>query len=341
MEDDMQTKLLAETPEDLSYAAELIAGGQVVGFPTETVYGLGADACNPEAVRRIFTAKERPADNPLIVHISDMDMLSQAAASIPEPAFRLAERFWPGPLTMIFKKQPWIPAETSGGLDTVGVRLPDHETARAFIRACGKLIAAPSANRSGKPSPTTAEHVLEDMKGRIPAIIDGGVCRCGVESTVISFETDGTPRILRPGFVTKEMLAVVTGNVLLDEALFRALKPDEQAASPGMKYKHYAPKAEVLTIDGSFENFCAYLEKHQGDGVFAMISNSESKCFPYPHLAFGDTPEEHCQLLFSRLRDADAVGAKTVYVRMPKPDGVGLAACNRLLRASAFRIIRV
>ncbi len=230
----METKLLSDHAEDLLEAAELLRNGAVVGMPTETVYGLAADARNPEAVRQIFAAKGRPADNPLIVHIAEMRALEQVAATVPPLAEKLAERFWPGPLTMILPKRKEIPEITSGGLDTVGIRMPSHPVARALIQLSGVPIAAPSANISGYPSPTTAQHVMRDMQGKIAAVVDGGACSVGVESTVIALEPNGTVRILRPGFVTKEMLEEVAPEVTLDPAILHQLQEGQTLRSPGM-----------------------------------------------------------------------------------------------------------
>lgn len=215
----METKLLSNSTADLQKAAHLLKEGNVVGIPTETVYGLAADARNPEAVRQIFAAKGRPADNPLIVHIAKLEELESVAVSVPELALKLAEKFWPGPLTMILPKHPSIPAITSGGLDTVGVRMPSHLVARKLIELAGVPIAAPSANISGYPSPTTAQHVMRDMHGKIAAVVDGGDCCVGVESTVIALEREDSVRILRPGYVTKEMLETVVPHVTLDKAI--------------------------------------------------------------------------------------------------------------------------
>lgn len=337
----MDTICFSTAEADIQRAAELIREGQVVGMPTETVYGLAADATNPEAVRRVFAAKGRPADNPLIVHIADLDMLSEVASVIPPLVPKLAEAFWPGPLTMIMPKREEIPTETSGGLDTVGIRMPSHPAAQALIR-CAKLpIAAPSANRSGYPSPTTAQHVIDDMNGRIPAVIDGGACHCGLESTVICFDDAETVRILRPGFVTKEDLLRVAPKVVIDEAIFRSVDASEPVASPGMKYKHYSPKARVTLVEGDFERFSTFLKMQQSEDVYALIFDEDALDFPYPHLTYGASAAEQGHQLFAKLRELDDIGAKSVYVRMPEKDGIGLAVYNRLIRAAGFDIIHL
>lgn len=232
------TVLLYDSAEDILTASKLIRKGNVVGIPTETVYGLGADALNPEAVKKIFKAKGRPADNPLIVHIYKIEEADKLGHDIPNIFYRLAAIFWPGPLTMIVPKNDIIPAETSGGLDTVGIRMPSHRVMRELIRLTGP-IAAPSANRSGYPSPTSAAHVMNDMNGKISAVIDGGESRFGVESTVISFDDENTVRILRPGSVTSEMLMEHADNVIIDDAILNDIAAGREAPSPGMKYKHY------------------------------------------------------------------------------------------------------
>lgn len=337
----METELLTPDEAGLQKAAELIREGQVVGMPTETVYGLAADATNRDAVAKVFVAKGRPMDNPLIVHISSMEELEQAVSRVPELVASLADAFWPGPLTMIMPKSERIPMETSGGLDTVGVRMPSHPVAQALIRTAGVPIAAPSANRSGYPSPTTAQHVLADMQGRIPAILDGGACSCGLESTVVTFDDDRTVRILRPGFVTKEMLLEHVPNVVIDPAIFRQVSASEKVASPGMKYKHYAPNAAVTLVEGSPELFRQFLALQQADGVYALIFDGDAEQFPYPHMTYGGTSIEQGRQLFARLRELDQIGAKTVYVRMPQKDGVGLAVYNRLIRAAGFDIVHL
>lgn len=337
----METELLSPDEAGLQKAAELIWTGQVVGMPTETVYGLAADATNSGAVEKVFAAKGRPMDNPLIVHISSMQELGQVARQVPAPVQALAEAFWPGPLTMIMPKSVRIPPETSGGLDTVGVRMPAHPVAQELIRRSGVPIAAPSANRSGYPSPTTAQHVLADMLGRIPAILDGGTCSCGLESTVVAFDDDETVRILRPGFVTKEMLMEHVPRVVIDPAIFREVSAGERVASPGMKYKHYAPNAAVTLVEGPAELFRQFLALQQAEGVYALIFDADAEQFPYPHMTYGGTSIEQGRQLFARLRELDQIGAKTVYVRMPQKDGVGLAVYNRLIRAAGFDIVHL
>ena len=337
----METKLLSDHAADLLEAAALLQQGKVVGIPTETVYGLAADARNPEAVRQIFAAKGRPADNPLIVHIAEMQALEQVAAVVPPLAVKLAERFWPGPLTMILPKRSDIPEITSGGLDTVGIRMPSHPVARALILLSGVPIAAPSANISGYPSPTTAQHVMRDMHGKIAAVVDGGGCSVGVESTVIALENDDTVRILRPGYVTKEMLEEIVPQVTLDPAILHQLKEGQTVRSPGMKYQHYSPKAHVILVEGEWQNFGAYAEQNKAEGVYALVFDGEETRLSLPCLTYGASGQEQAQQIFSKLRELDDRGAHKVYVRAPKPEGIGLAVYNRLIRAAGFEVIQV
>lgn len=332
------TRLLTASEADIEYAAGLIAGGETVGMPTETVYGLAADAENPSAVEKIFAAKGRPRDNPLIVHLADISDMEDYVRNVPPIAYRLAERFCPGPLTMVLPKRERIPDSTSGGLDTVGIRIPAHSAARRLIRASGKAIAAPSANLSGSPSPTSAAHVMRDMDGRIPAVIDGGSCPVGVESTVIAFEGERI-RILRPGFVTPEELAEF-GEVVMDRHITEEAAEGERVRSPGMKYKHYSPKADVAVVCGESDRYFEFLAGLTDEGVFAMPFEERpgcgAVCVPY-----GVTPEEQAARLFAALRELDDRGAKRVYAQCPARDGVGLAVYNRLLRAAGFEIINL
>ncbi len=334
------TKLLSSDKIDIDAAALLINQGEVVGMPTETVYGLSADATNIEAVKKIFEAKGRPQDNPLIVHLSSVDMMDRYVCNVPDIAYRIAEKFCPGPITMVLPKRDIIPYVTSGGLDTVGIRIPFHKTARELIKACGKPLAAPSANLSGSPSPTTAQHVMDDMKGRIPAIIDGGSCGVGVESTVISFE-NGSIRLLRPGYVSVEDLSMFGVPVLCDKGITEAVAADEKVLSPGMKYKHYSPKANVTIVTGELDKFIEYVSAHNGENVYAMIYDKDAAVYPYNFMTYGDTAEEQAAQLFGVLRRADEIGARQVYARCPSQDGVGLAVYNRLLRSAGFEVIDV
>lgn len=336
-----KTLLLSDSDKDICYAAELIKRGEVVGIPTETVYGLGADALMPEAIRKIFAVKGRPADNPLIVHICSLETVKSLAHDVPELFHTLAGKFWPGPLTMIVPKNDCVPTETSGGLDTVGIRMPSHPIMRRLIALSGP-IAAPSANISGYPSPTEAGHVMHDLNGKIPAIIDGGACQYGVESTVICFDDESTVRILRPGSTTKEMLEKVAPKVLLDNAVIHDIQSGEKAASPGMKYKHYSPRANVLIVKGKIEDFCAYIGAHSSDKTFCLIPDSEIVYdIPCRYMTYGDNSIQQAHNLFARLRELDEIDAETIFVRPPCISDEGLAVYNRLLRAAGFEVIKL
>lgn len=333
------TRILSADDVSIDEAAKLLKSGEVVGMPTETVYGLGANALDENAVRKIFAAKGRPADNPLIVHISRFDMIKPLVSQIPDLAYKCAEQFWAGPLTMIMPKSDIIPDVTSGGLDTVGIRMPSHKTARAIIDKCGFPIAAPSANLSGSPSPTTAGHVFNDMNGRIPAIVDGGFSAVGVESTVISFENDAI-RVLRPGFISAEELKEITPNVIIDKGVTAKLEQGAIARSPGMKYKHYAPKADITIIDGSLESFRAYVKNHSDSETVCMtFADTDCDGLNVKAICYGESDEQQAHLLFDTLRELDNIGAKKVFARCPRKSGVGLAVYNRLLRAAAFQVV--
>ena len=336
----MQTRLLHATTEGIHEAARLLRDGLLVAIPTETVYGLAADALNPKAVASIFAAKERPMDNPLIVHIADMDDWAPLVKEIPDNARRLAQAYWPGPLTIILPAAACIPNEVRGGLSTVAVRFPSDPIAQAIILHSGCPLAAPSANRSGSPSPTNAARVMEDMQGRIAAVMDGGDSTVGVESTVIDLSCE-KPRLLRPGGITPQMLEEVIGDIEIDEAVTHALKVGAVAASPGMKYKHYAPKARVRLVKGTADAYIAYVNRHAADGVAALCFDEDTEQLRVPTVTYGhrDAPLEQAHLLFDALRQIDEIGAHTVYAACPKPEGVGLAVYNRIIRAAAFDII--
>ncbi|MFV0401313.1 MAG: L-threonylcarbamoyladenylate synthase [Oscillospiraceae bacterium] len=319
-------------------AAELLRTGGLVILPTETVYGLGADATNPAAVEGIFRAKGRPQDNPLIVHVAKTEDIVPLVTEVPLRAQKLAEAFWPGPLTMILPRSERIPAVVSAGLETVALRFPSHPIARAVIERAGVPVAAPSANRSGSPSPTNAQHCISDMMGRVDAILDGGPCQVGLESTVVSLVGD-KPRLLRPGAVTPAQLREVLGEIEVDSAVLHQLEEGARASSPGMKYRHYAPKAEVLLVHGGGAAYQEYANAHSGDGVWAMAFREDIPFLRLPALSYGGAanPEEQAEHLFSALRELDDKGAKQVLVHAPRPEGVGLAVYNRLLRAASFR----
>lgn len=320
----------------LEKAADLLKKSEIVAVPTETVYGLAANSLDTEAVARIFAAKGRPQDNPLISHICDMEMLEAIADGISPLARRLAERFWPGSLTMIFGRKPIMPVQTCGGLDTVAVRMPANTWTLSLIEKCGFPLAAPSANTSGLPSPTTAQHVMADMNGKIPMIIDGGECSCGVESTVICFIGDKI-RILRPGAVTAEMLGEFA-ETEIDQAVLCKLESGARAISPGMKYKHYSPRAEVVAVDtDSDDDFDKYVMSNS-DGKTVVLGFGED-FHGLSALPYGASSEEQAEHLFDSLRRADEMGFTKVIVRAPSKAGIGLAVYNRLIRAAAFNVV--
>lgn len=331
----MHTELCQADDASIRRAAALLRAGELVAFPTETVYGLGADALNGEAAARIFAAKGRPADNPLIAHIAGESGLAGLIAGEPcACARKLMRAFWPGPMTLIFPKSPRVPREVTAGLDTVAVRMPSHPVARALISAAQTPIAAPSANRSGRPSPTTAAHVLEDMEGRIPLILDGGPCEVGLESTVVDV-TGARPRILRPGGVTLEMLEGVVGDVDVDEGVLHQLQAGSQARSPGMKYKHYAPKGEVTIVTGPRAAQEIARLYDAADGRAAILAFSQADYGARRVYRLKNAPGE----LFAALRQLDEDGMETIYAEDVPTAGVGLAVMNRLMRAAAFRVV--
>ena len=326
----------------LQTVGEILRRGGLAAIPTETVYGLAANALDDEAVRGIFRAKGRPADNPLIVHISDLSQWAPLVLDIPAQAKQLADAFWPGPLTVILPKSDRVSSVVSGGLSTVAVRMPSHPVARAIIDSAGVPLAAPSANTSGKPSPTTAQHVKDDMDGKIDCIVDAGPCSVGVESTVLSL-AGNKPRLLRPGGITPEMLERVLGSIDIDDAVFHQLAAGKTAASPGMKYKHYAPKAQVTILKGSLQQFCEYVDAHKTPDTLALCFAGEEALLPVPAIAFGNEADGKSQAanIFAALRDVDSRGAGQVFARFPNMDGVGLAVFNRLVRAAAFHIVEL
>ena len=340
----METKLLPITEESMALAAEYLRQGTIFALPTETVYGIAANAYNGQAVKDIFKAKGRPQDNPLIVHIASMEMLYDLARTVSPDALTLARKFWPGPLTMILPRSNKVADEVCAGLDSVGIRWPSHPVAQKVIRESGLPFAAPSANLSGSPSPTNARDVYQDMKGRLPLILDGGECAVGVESTVVSLLED-RPIILRPGYITKEDLEQALGKpVALSHAILEKLGEGETARSPGMKYKHYAPKAQITILQGSLEQFREYVSKFEGQpGVFCLCFEGEETQLPLPCVTYGREGDGASQAhdLFRSLRELDQEGAVTVYARCPQQKGVSMAVYNRLLRAAAFQVVKL
>ena len=343
----MNTQLLPATESALTLAAQLLADGQLVAFPTETVYGLGANALDPQAVSGIFAAKGRPADNPLIVHIHDRSQLTDICV-VSESARRLMDAFWPGPLTLIMPRKDAVPDVVTAGLDTVAVRMPSHPVALAMLRACKLPIAAPSANRSGKPSPTSARHVFDDMDGRIPLILDGGESDVGLESTVLSLVGD-RPCILRPGGVTKTMLEAVLGPVDLAGSILRPLEKGEKALSPGMMYKHYSPDGQVTLIEGDEADVVEALRRLHAHAaceghracVMCFTEHVEALADCCPHdIGSKTAPEEVAHRLFNTLRLLDEEKMDVIFSEVMPPEGVGLAVMNRLGRAAGFRTVQ-
>ena len=328
----------AQTPV---IAANIIKNGGLVAIPTETVYGLGANGLSEEAVIKIFEAKGRPQDNPLILHIAGAEQIEQFAHHIPQAAYDLADRFWPGPLTIILPARDLIPKRTTGGLDTVGLRCPDCDITREIIRISGVPIAAPSANISGKPSTTTAEHVRHDHDGRIDAIVDGGACRVGVESTIVDL-TERRPRLLRPGGIGPEQLMEVLGDLVVDKAVTAQIDKDEVVKAPGMKYKHYAPQSEVVIVGGSREKAARYIRAHFEEGDRVLCFEEElplyEGCNP---LSYGQEADVNTLSagLFAALRELDDPAIHQVYARCPVGGGVAYAVQNRLKKAAAFHIV--
>lgn len=337
----METRIFENTSEDIKKAAELIRMGETVVFPTETVYGLGANALDSGAVKKIFAAKGRPSDNPLIVHIADFKEAGKFVAEIPEIANVLAEKFCPGPLTMIFKKKACIPDEVSAGLDTVGIRIPEDKIAREFLTECGVPVAAPSANISGRPSPTSFTHVAEDMTGRVAGIIHGGNAGVGVESTVLDLTAE-IPTVLRPGGVSVEQLREVLGEVLVSSEL----KDDGIPKAPGMKYKHYSPKGQTFILKGMADEVAEFLEKRSKVNSVAVLIFDEFKDYipqTVKTLSLGskDFPEDAAQRLFDCLRKCDVLGVNEIYAPEIPDTGLWRAVKNRLYKAAAARVLDV
>ena len=338
----METLCLPAGEESLRFASMLLQKGQVVAFPTETVYGLGASALNADAVRAIFDAKDRPADNPLIVHVAERKQLDGLCA-VTDTARKLMDAFWPGPVTMLLMKTSAIPDVTTAGLPSVAVRCPRHPVALSLLRECGLPIAAPSANRSGRPSPTSAAHVYEDMRGRIPLILDGGPCQVGVESTVVDLTGD-VPCVLRPGAVTAEEIAAVVGQCTVAPSVMRPLKEGEQAPSPGMRHRHYAPKAKMTVFIGADKAVAEEIIRRYDAAENAAILAHAGAMALYGSrrvYSLGDTPQEAAQLLFRRLREMDGLGVSLILAQGWKAEGKALAVMNRMARAAAFDLIYV
>ncbi len=335
----MKTLFLSgNEPGTAQTAAEILKSGGLVAIPTETVYGLAANGLNPEAVAKIFLAKGRPQDNPLILHISEASEMERYCHHIPEAAYKLAEAFWPGPLTMVLPARDCVPKCTTAGLPTVAVRCPDNAITREIIRLSGCPLAAPSANISGKPSTTTAQHVLHDHDGRIDAIVDGGPCRVGVESTILDLSED-TPRLLRPGGITPWDMLPIVGDIIMDKAITASVEKDEVVKAPGMKYRHYAPDCQVVIVDGDLIAAKAYIQKHFRPNNRVLCFREEMDTFAeFSPLAYGaeKDPDSLMAGLFAALRELDDPSIGTVFARCPKGSGKALAVQNRLGKAAGF-----
>ena len=339
----IKTELRPADAAGIARGAELLRQGELVALPTETVYGIAADARNGEAVKKIFVAKGRPQDNPLIVHIAGPDMLPGLVSEVPERAQLLMAAFCPGPLTIIMPRGPEVAAECCAGLDTVGIRMPSHPVVQAIIRQSGCAFAAPSANLSGKPSPTNAQDVFTDMDGRLPLILDGGECAVGVESTVISVVGE-KPTLFRPGHITLEELERALGEeVEVSKAILEKLPEGAVVRSPGMKYKHYAPKADVTLLEGSFEQFKAYVDAHADQNPSCLCFTGEAEKLGVPCVEYGREGDgaDQAKHIFRSLRALDEQGDSVVYARCPQKDGLSMAVYNRLIRAAAFRVIKL
>ena len=329
----METRFFGTTEEDIQQAAEIIKEGGLVAFPTETVYGLGADAINTEAVGKVYAAKGRPSDNPMIVHISSKNDLSYLTFEITDDIRKLMDAFWPGPLTMVVPAAPVVPRVTTGGLDTVAVRMPSDPVAAALITSSETPIAAPSANLSGRPSPTSARHVIDDLDGRIDAIIQGGDCQVGIESTVVDM-TGAVPAVLRPGIITAERLSQALGKTVEIDPAMNVKTADFKPKSPGMKYKHYAPKAEMIIYKGDREK------------VYLAMSEEKLRRTGYGQkveiIMYDDSePEKAAREFFAKLRACDKAGVDVILAAAMREDGVGFAVMNRMFKSAGYNIVEV
>ena len=349
----METKIIKVDPQNLSssendikIAAEIIIKGGLVAFPTETVYGLGGDGTNPLAAQKIYAAKGRPSDNPLIIHVSSPEEAEEYTFT-SDVYYKLAKRFMPGPLTVVLNAKDSVPLETRGGLSTVAVRCPSNPIARRLIKLSARPIAAPSANLSGSPSPTDAGHVIDDMQGRIDMIIDGGECEIGLESTIVKIEDDGGLTLLRPGKITVDELACVAP-ISIADAVTDMLKEGQIALSPGMKYRHYAPTSPVILLDGDTQDILNYMQKENSGNIAVLCYSEDSEvirsAIPGAHLfvlGAKDDISEQAKHLFAILREADKHSYDRIFAPLPCKEGLGLALYNRMIRAAAHTIINL
>lgn len=350
----METKRIKVTDsdrikeEELGEAARILREGGLVAFPTETVYGLGANALDEEAAKKIYAAKGRPSDNPLIAHISSPEELKQLAAEIPDMAKKLMDCYWPGPMTLVFKKTDLVPYGTTGGLDTVAVRMPSDSVAKTLIRLAGVPIAAPSANSSGRPSPTTADHVWQDMEGKIDMIVDGGPVGIGLESTIIDV-TGPVAMILRPGAITIEMVRETLGEAEMDPAILGPMKEGEHPKAPGMKYRHYAPKAPLTLVEGEMDQVVKTINRlarealKEGKKVGIICTDETRTCYPagmIQSIGIRAKEETVAHNLYAVLREFDDLGADVIYSESFPGDQIGQAIMNRLTKAAGYHIIK-
>ena len=344
----MKTEIFKLLPDDTENSAivkgaAVIANGGLVAFPTETVYGLGGDATDPDAAKKIYSAKGRPSDNPLIIHVSSPED-AEIYAYTNELYYKLAKAFMPGPLTVILKKKDTVPYAVTGGLDSVAVRCPSHPIANALIKASGTAIAAPSANLSGSPSPTSGEHVIRDLDGRVDMIIDGGECDIGLESTIIKLDGD-TATLLRPGAITADALSCICNNVVIAAAVTETLAENEKPLSPGMKYRHYAPNAPLVLLDGENDDVLKYMFRKQNSEKCTIICYTEELDYLRRErlICIGDRDdlETQAKKLFAALREANELDGEIIYAHLPKKDGMALALYNRLIRAAAHTVLHV
>lgn len=345
---DLKTEIIKITDpilnnKDIEHAAEIIKSGGLVVFPTETVYGLGGDGTDKNAATKIYAAKGRPSDNPLIIHIAHPEDAEKYAIT-NEYYYKLADAFMPGPLTVILPKKDIIPCEVTGGLNTVAVRCPSHPVAHALIKATGRPIAAPSANISGRPSPTSAEYVIEDLDGRVNMIIDGGECDIGLESTIVMLNK-GEAVLLRPGAITYDALCCVCESVKLSEAAAGKTAENERPIAPGMQYRHYAPKSDFVLVNSTAQNFVEFVkEKINSENCAVICSPDEAKAIGSNNIVLTGSENDlstQARRLFSALREADALGCDIIYARCPGTDGIGLALYNRMIRAAAHTLINI
>ena len=351
----METKIRVisgdEKKDNLIYkeAKEILNNGGLVAFPTETVYGLGGDALDANASKKIYAAKGRPSDNPLIVHIASIDALNKLSVEVPKEALMLAKKFWPGPMTMILKKSDIVPKETTGGLDTVAIRMPSHKVANRLILETGVYIAAPSANTSGKPSPTRAEHVINDLSGKIDMIIQDDTVDIGLESSIIDLSED-VPTILRPGYITKKDFESVLGKVNIDPAIVGEVRPGVAPKAPGMKYKHYAPNADITIVEGSSSKVVDYINERikiddaNGKKTAVMATEETKDSYGNEHVYVLGSRKDELSIahnLFKVLRDFDKDGIEVVYSESFESADVGQAIMNRLIKAAGHKVVNV